>query len=391
MSRLRTPRVIARRRARNAAIRGALALRAPALVLLAERAPDARARAVLTGASSDAWQLFLVGECCAIPIARALRASGVWDSLPADARAAVSAAEGRETRRVLAAHAALHEVDVVATALGVSPIVLKGGATLAAGTAVDLGDLDLLLRADDAHVLAHALAGHGYREAAGTLVAAGRLPIELHASVPYAELGEAPPTVPLAGARALRRLVGPPAVLLLLRHGVVHHPFRRGHLRDLVVLAEALDRCTPADRAQVADLCAADPAGPELADTLRLAQAIRDGAPVIDPPAVRRAAAHKYLFVLGTWDRAARVAPRWSGLLCAALERPAMRYAPFWDALRCRAQRDPRWQVATLVRVAPRLASLVTTAARLPYRGALVAVALLAGPFARHRISRLAS
>ncbi len=410
--------ILFRRAGRDAAVRGALALRAPALALLAGRAPDAAGRAAL-GAPAAAWELFLAAECCAIPVARALRMVGAWDSLSPDARAAVAAAESREMQRVLAARGQLAELDRLAAAFGVMPIVLKGGATVAEGTALDLGDIDLLVTGDVAATLAAALVARGYAPSGDALVRPGALPIELHDHVSYGRAGGAgdraarpaescaagpwtgascvslacadePPLVPLAGCRALRRLVGAPAVLLLLRHGVLHHPFRRGHLRDLVVLAEAIGRCTPDAVDAVSRACAADPDAADLTETLALALAIRAGADVADPPAVRRMATHKYLFALGTWRRAVRIAPRWPTLLCAAIDRPAARHAPLRDALASREQTDPHWELRRLARHAPRLAAAARGAARLPYRVVLVLCALGAGPFARRRVARLA-
>ncbi len=383
------PPARARRAARDAVVRGALALRAPALSVLAGRAPGPAERAAL-GQSADAWRLFLAAECCALPLAGALRRAGTWDALAPAARDAADAAAARELQRVLAGRAALAELDGVAAALGIAPVVLKGGAALADGTPLDLGDLDLLVGGDAAVALAAVLAARGYEPApaGGALARPGGIPVELHTHVVYS--GAGPATAPLAGCRALRRLDGAPAVLLLLRHSVVHHPFRRGHLRDLVLIAHALGRCPPDAAEAVARACDADPAGPELADTLALARALHAGAPAADPPAVRRAAAHKYLLALGTWRRAVRLAPRWPDLLCAALDRPAVRHAPLRDALASQTLDDPRWAFPAIARHAPRLATSLGRAARVPYRTALVLCALGAGPFARRRVARLA-
>ena len=388
-----------RRAARDAAVRGALSLRAPTLALLAGR-PLAHEERDALGAGAAAWRLFLAAECCALPLARALRRAGAWNALAPEARAAAAAAEARELQRVLAARVGLAELDGVCAALGISPVVLKGGATVADGTPLDLGDLDLLVTGPAGDALAAVLGARGYEGApeGDALTRPGCLPVELHDAVAYAGVDHAavaagtagaPPTAPLANCRALRRLVGAPAVLLLLRHGVLHHPFRRGHLRDLVVIADALGRCAPGEVDAVARACDADPAAPALADTLALARALHAGAPTADPRAVRRAAAHKYLVALGTWRRAVRLAPRWPALLCAALDRPAARYAPLWDTLASRTQEDPRWHLPPLARHAPRLAARIGATARLPYRATLVACALAAGPFARRRVERL--
>ena len=401
--RLTTPRTVAARNvaARDAAIRGALGLRTPALALLAGRPLDDTHCAALA-ANAVAWHVFLLAECCAVPLARALRRAGAWDSLAPDARVAIAAAESRELQRILTARAQLTELDAVAASLGVMPIVLKGGATLAEGTPVDLGDLDLLITDDAADLLARALVTRGYARARviaaeETLLRAGGLPVELHTSVPYGRVpvplpADAPATPPIARlgeSRALRRLVGAPALMMLLRHGVLHHPIRRGHLRDLVVLAEAIGRCTPAEVDAVTAVCAADPDGSALAETLVLARAIQAGAPTADTPATRRSAAHKYLFALGAWRRVSRVAPRWPTLLFAALDRPAARRASWWAALVSGNDPGSPWACGPLGRAAPHITAALIVPARLAYRATLVVAAMAAGPHARRRIARL--
>ena len=53
----------------------------------------------------------------------------------------------------------------------------------------------------------------------------------------------------LTGYQALRRPIGAAAVVLLLEHSVVQHPHRRGHLRDLALLTDALRECSDVERA----------------------------------------------------------------------------------------------------------------------------------------------
>ena len=386
--------------ARDTAIRRALTLRAPALALLAGRPLTDADRAAL-GAGAVAWHVFLTAECCAAPLACALRRAGAWNLLAPEARFAIAAAEARELQRALAARAQLAELDALAVALGVMPIVLKGGACIAEGATVDLGDLDLLVTGDVADLLARALVARGHARTTDgdetKLQIDGRLPVELHTSLPYGRVPVAPPAdvsgapsiAPLAAYRALRRLVGAPALMMLLRHCVLHHPSRRGHLRDLVVIAEALGRCTEDEVAAVARTCASDAHGPELSDTLALALALHTGAAIVDPPAVRRSAAHKYLFALGTWTRTVRVAPRWPTLLCAALDRPAARRAPLWNALVSGSDQSSPWSCGSIGRGAPRLTAAVVAPLRVIYRAGLVLCAVAAGPFARRRVARL--
>ncbi len=69
----------------------------------------------------------------------------------------------------------------------------------------------------------------------------GGTKVEVHRRVEYASGGGVPDDEvrALFGFRTLRHGVGPETVLSILRHSVVSHPHRRGHLRDLVLLSAA--------------------------------------------------------------------------------------------------------------------------------------------------------
>ena len=66
----------------DATIRQALAIRKVVLPLLANGTVTQAGVMTLGRASEPAWRLFLRAECCAAPVAVALRRHGVFDQLP---------------------------------------------------------------------------------------------------------------------------------------------------------------------------------------------------------------------------------------------------------------------------------------------------------------------
>jgi hypothetical protein len=326
-------------------IRDALRLRGVALPVLAGRAPDAAGLDELRRASADAWRIMLARECCALPLAAGLRALRLDGTLSSGARAALAAAELAETQRVLAARSSLAALDAAAAALEVRLTVLKGGALAAepAKPPLDLGDVDVLV--DDAapQTLWRRLSALGWRPRAGapveTLWEADAnhlvpivppnegLAVEIHTSIDYgANRRDDRATLarPLASRRALSRLVGLDGVIVLLQHSVAKHPHRRGHLRDLVLIADALSEAgRTIDEIEAA--LSADPLRDELLAMVRQAHALLTHALPDDDESTRRFAAWKYAMHGGARGVGGTLLPGWPGVATLALERPVVR------------------------------------------------------------------
>jgi anti-sigma factor RsiW len=68
----------------------------------------------------------------------------------------------------------------------------------------------------------------------------------------------------------------------VLVHVTVDHTHRRGRIRDVLLLADAIADCSPDDRDILARRTAAHPAGRAMEAQLTMAQAIGDKTPVVD-------------------------------------------------------------------------------------------------------------
>jgi hypothetical protein len=231
--------------------------------------------------SADAWRFFAQMEWCSQPLRAHLGDAGVWDRCDAIARRELTAAADNELRRIASARDEIARVAALAGDAGWKIVVLKGGATVAAGEDIHLADVDFGASAGDGAALVDALRASGLR---GTTCPrethfAAREPggavVEVHTRV-AALAGEDAGwsgTVPLAGAAGLWRL--PPAEHLwhLLHHAVVKHPDRAGRLRDLLVARHALRECTPAEVERVRARAEAAPERDGLLAVLELARA----------------------------------------------------------------------------------------------------------------------
>ena len=266
----------------GASIRDALRLRAAALGIL--RGP---AEPPTFPLCSDAtWDVFLRTERCAI----ALKAGLVAGAMPVPAQ--VEHAATRELQRVLSARGQLHRICELVAQHGLMAVVLKGGvAALASPAPVDLSDVDVLVRALQAERLAALLDAEGFRGTgpAGTAhlaqrVAANAVQIEVHFALNDFEFDE---TIwgrlrPLDGVPGLWRLCAADHLWHLLVHTVVTHPYRRGALRDVLLIAEAIGDCDPAALGTVERRVRAHPLSGPLGDLLAMARELRAGLPVAD-------------------------------------------------------------------------------------------------------------
>ena len=287
-----------------AVAREALRLRAWALAVLGGgREPP-------PAAGSAAWRLFLAAEGCALALQRA--------GAPAHpAGPAVTA----ESTLVLAARMQMLRIDGLAASLPGPVVVLKGGVAAAGAEPVHLSDVDVLVPAGQAASLGAALERLGHAAAPdpppgvgahhlGARQEARSLAVEVHFALPALgdEEGVLGRSVPLEGYRRLRRPAPPDHLRLVLVHAAVHHPERRGRLRDLLLAAQALRECAPAEAALVRARAAAAPFGAHLLATLDMAEALAAGrAPRTRTGAWRPVA---YLMALAYAGRGASLARR---------------------------------------------------------------------------------
>jgi hypothetical protein len=294
--------------------RAALSLRPWALGVLA--GSGAEAGAPPPPVPEAAWKAFLAVERCALPLrARLLARRAALD--PVAAAALAGRADG-ELLRALSARAQLVTLGRICSARGTAAVVLKGGVAALGTDMLHVQDVDVLVRPDEARAIAAELerAGghrpHGADAAPRTpgtfhlasRAADGAVPVEVHYALPYAG-GDDPWAGALpAGLPGVLRLA--PALHLwhVLVHGTVHHPERRGVLREQLLLSAAVAACGPGDLAAVRARSAAHPDAPLLLHALEAAQALAGGGPAGDP--FRGAAALGYLVAAGAERRAYR-------------------------------------------------------------------------------------
>lgn len=337
--------------------RDTLLLRAFALSILARQSPSAILLAHAREASDAAWSLLLQAETCAVPLARALRERSDAGLLPDRVQTLIAHRELVERQRIMMGRWQLGRIDALACEAGLRVCVIKGGVLLGDDRrAVDLGDIDLLVRPEDTHVMCNVLRTLGMEQELApwespkhlvSFVGEGLLPVEIHPRVPYGpgmtelQMNDRP----LAGYAAIHRWTGSNAVLAILMHSLEHHPHRCGHLRDLVVVADALGDLGAADEAALEARVGDLPAHRAIVDMLRLADAVRRGTAPIDSGRMRAVAAQKYADLLT--PRSARFARFFRA-------RPLARYLPSVMPPRARflllfarlrgALRTPSWQ-----------------------------------------------
>lgn len=260
---------------------GALQLRGWALRTLCSAAPAAAP----PPASAQAWRLFLAVEQCALALSA--RAGRV---LPPAAAAAVERRVLDETRRVLSARARLRRLDGAARDGGLRLVVLKGGVPLLrGGDGPRLQDVDVLGSPADAAALAAMLDEGGYaahgRAASHRLAvraAEGDIPVEIHTAVPGLSAAVWERVRPVSKASALLVLHPRDHLRYLLLHSAVQHADRRGRLRDLLVVAEAVRHASVEDLRAVEGDLAAEPQAAVLARQLEMGRGVAEGVPCAD-------------------------------------------------------------------------------------------------------------
>jgi hypothetical protein len=252
----------------------ALALREWALAVVRGGSPS------VPRASEQAWRLFGWAERCALPLRQRLR------HVPEPLKETLDL----ELQRVLSLQSLLHRVDRILGTFGAIGIPLKGSVPLLrGGEPLDVVDLDLLVSPELVSPLAKALEDEGLnagRDAAIDLPVGapggheravrgsdGILQVELHVAIPLLADRD-----PFEGTRAtcydhLRVLAPDLHLWHVLTHGMLHHPERRGAIRELLLLRDALSACTPDERASALRMVASHPLQERLAAVLDAATA----------------------------------------------------------------------------------------------------------------------
>jgi len=291
-------------RSRDAVVSEALLLRDWALRVLS--APGSRLPVeVPQWCGLGGWTLMLNSEKCALPI------RAVFCSAPASFAERtceiIDFAASRELYRVLLARQQCSEIEALAATRGWSLAVMKGGrAAISPSGHVDLADVDLLAHPDCLMDVRAGLLELGYRETgkAGSyrtpkLVRDGALPIELHFAIPlFQHGGDVWSRVrPLPGHAGFTDLDASDRLWHLLVHCTLQHPNRRGRLRDLCLLREAVLSCTSAGLAEVHGRASQHECAQPILALLGMAEAVVKETVPTDP--FRVTAASSYLWTHG--------------------------------------------------------------------------------------------
>jgi hypothetical protein len=234
---------------------GAVRLRDWALARLGGR--DARCPDV----SSAAWDLFLEGERCALPLQRCLEYGDAVQVPPGHVDVYLRRVDV-ERARVEAACRHLLTFAAIATRHRWPVVVLKGAAvSLTPDSAVDMEDVDVLLHPDHVDAFREALADAAYQDAGkgasarhiSGLTNGDLLNIEVHFALDAegtaldANLWDRIRRIP--GVEGLWTLAPIDRVWLTLIHIAVEHPNRRSNVRELLLLGSELANAETGDRA----------------------------------------------------------------------------------------------------------------------------------------------
>jgi NAD(P)-dependent dehydrogenase (short-subunit alcohol dehydrogenase family) len=287
----------------------ALELRAWTLRVLSQLCASATIPAISPPPCSlRAWQLFLAAEACALPLCNALAVLG-W-RLPASEHALLDAHACRELLPVLQAKVQCQAIGRMVTEHGLKAAVLKGARlALQGGDAVYVLDVDVLLPPRDAEQLFQALTAAGYRELKSgaahrlpVLVGEAGIAIEIHTVIPcFASPGGPWEAATRSNVLGLWNLAPRNHLWHLLLHITVQHPERRGRIRDLYLVARALQDCSASDLDLASTRIQAHSHTEVLTATLAMARAIQHGHVAPDPFAHIAAVSYQYVLASNHW------------------------------------------------------------------------------------------
>ncbi|GBD33049.1 hypothetical protein HRbin33_02028 [bacterium HR33] len=324
---------------------------------------------------ATAWRRFLAIERCAFPLARHLGQS--YDSyLAPSGISTFRAALEKEARKILAARSQLAEIALVAREQAWQIVALKGAVcALDDKTAVDLDDIDLLAEPKTAHLLADALGQLGYRRQGSgsplhieSCLREGSLPVEIHVSADVTgvlderRVWSALQPLSMDG---LFRLAPADHLWQVIVHLGIQHPYRRGVIRDLLVLKRAMEECDPQALGAVRSRTATHAHGASLSVVWAAASALgADGSVALE---LERDAAIRHL--MNSWITPLHL-PRvveadvgnWSFALLMGPAERSYRWNAVWQRARGPSLARP---IAWLERTVPRAGRVARVALRL--------------------------
>lgn len=259
------------------------------------------------GVPPRAWELFLHAERCALPLRRRMASAG--PALPPDAARIIGLFALEEMQRVVSAKAQLRFLSRRAAQASHPLVILKGGvAVVDDHGAVDLADIDVwaepgvdrdivdALSAGGFTSKPHASGHHHPAHTSEQLVA-----VEVHHRIPYAELDgdwlKRTRTLH-ADLPGLQSLSPGEHLWHVLIHATVHHIERRGRIRDVLLVAHALESCSGSEREMIRNRAKQHEETDALLSMLAMAEQIGSQTSGVVPDAFPAVAAVRYLHAL---------------------------------------------------------------------------------------------
>ncbi len=372
----------------------ALELRRWALRCLSSSLPAAGldGQTALGEISPSTWNLFLAIERCAAPLVECR--DGLIQALSPGVQELLKATATAELKRILTARSQLQALSDLARDVGCRPTLIRGGAFLTlAKRSYDLDDLDILLPPAEARALAAALDAAGYRPLGQSSYrhlsgrsAPGSLTVEIHVAgagergLPNVAALE--DVMPVQGLPGLARLSPLEHAWSILGHVTVDHMYRRGRIRDLLLLAAAIAECGPDERLELDQRAHEHAAGGVMEAELGMARALNDGMPSAD--AFENVALANYVLLSrapGTADLPGNLRSTASRWVFAILGGPAERRTAWADTMALTIEPSQFRFIAWVQRKQPKLGQIwvrLFRVLRLPFALALAAPMVLA-------------
>jgi hypothetical protein len=176
----------------------------------------------------------------------------------------------------------------------------------------------------------------------------------------------------------------------MIQHSTTKHALRRGHLRDVLLIASALDGCTASERDDVARAVHASPMRHVYEPTLALARATQreENAPAFAPDVFRRVAAGKYATCVWFPDGPPSMLPLFLDQVPHFVASSADARRLVVGYLNTENPVGSHWYSTSIARVSAPAARALGVAARTPYRLLALSAAGVLGAYIRWRYRR---
>jgi hypothetical protein len=268
----------------------------------------------------ESWREFLELERCAGPLLTALAKQDRLRTLADPVERLLRESARRDAERSLRAERDGRWLGHLAHSAGIPVVILKGGAAALSGQtpALNLEDLDVLIRPEHAEPFVKMLRDAGYSEARRTRDVAeyyhrsDRLPLDLHWGVDLHGRPTEPAwtrAVPVAGVPGLLQFTPRDQLEHVVVHTVVHHAERLPRLRDLILIGASAAACDEVELRSAEDALSRHRHGAALDAWLQFARRLWSHTERLEEPCARSAAGYRLADALSTAVARGRARP----------------------------------------------------------------------------------